>query len=123
MAEVVDVMREEDVPSIARDRGTQLRSGLEALAADYSWIGEVRGMGLMLGMELVKDRETKEAAPGLAVAFMQAAKEEGILLGKAGHKDQVIRMAPSLLVSEVEAADALERVARACAIVDAGLER
>jgi 4-aminobutyrate aminotransferase-like enzyme len=121
MAETLDVMREEDVPSIARERGARLRSGMETLAERYGWIGDVRGLGLMMGVELVKDRDTKEPAPELAMSFMEASKAQGILLGKAGHKDQVIRLAPALLVSEAEVDEALERIGRACATVDAGL--
>jgi 4-aminobutyrate aminotransferase-like enzyme len=121
MAETLDVMREEDVPSIAREQGARLKSGMESLADRYGWIGEVRGLGLMMGVELVKDRDTKEPAPELAIAFMEASKAEGILLGKAGHKDQVIRLAPALLVTESEVDEALDRIGRACARVDAGL--
>jgi len=119
MAEALDVMVEEDVPARAEARGAQLRAGLVALAEEHFWIGDIRGKGLMLAIELVKDRDTKEPDAERTTAFMEAGKAEGLLLGKAGLRDNVIRFGPSLLVSEAEMADALQRVGRACRRVDA----
>ncbi len=120
MAETLDVMREEDVPAKALARGAQLRAGLVALSEEYPWIGDVRGMGLMQAIELVKDRATKEPDAERTGAFMEATKAEGLLLGKAGLRDNVLRFGPSLLVTEAEVEDALQRVRRACARVEAG---
>lgn len=120
MAETLDVMREEDVPANALARGAQLRAGLVALSEEYPWIGDVRGMGLMQAIELVKDRATKEPDAERTGAFMEATKAEGLLLGKAGLLDNVLRFGPSLLVTEAEVEDALQRVRRACARVEAG---
>jgi len=119
MAETLDVMREEDVPAKALARGAQLRAGLVALSEEYPWIGDVRGMGLMQAIELVKDRATKEPDAERTGAFMEATKAEGLLLGKAGLRDNVLRFGPSLLVTEAEVEDALQRVRRACARVEA----
>lgn len=120
MAATLDVMREEDVPGNAEARGAQLRSGLLALAEDYPWIGDVRGKGLMQAIELVEDRTSKEPDAARTTAFMEASKGEGLLLGKAGLRDNVLRFGPSLLVTEAEVEDALERVRRACERVDSG---
>jgi 4-aminobutyrate aminotransferase-like enzyme len=114
MAETLDIMQDEDVPARAVERGRQLRLGLEALHGRYEWIGEVRGMGLMQAMELVKDRRTKEPFAERTSAFMEAAKEEGLLIGKAGLRDNVLRFGPSLLITEREVADCLNRTARVC---------
>lgn len=114
----LDVMAREDVPARAAERGAQLRAGLDALAARYPWIGEVRGMGLMLAMELVEDRRTKQPAPGRAVALLEAAKEERLLIGLGGLHGSVIRIGPSLLITEAEVADGVERLARACERVE-----
>lgn len=119
MAATLDVMVEEDVPRRARARGDQLRAGLDALGATYPWIGEVRGLGLMQGLELVRDPSGKEPAPELAGALLEAARDEGLLIGAGGLKGHVIRLGPSLLISEEEVADALHRLGRACATVDA----
>jgi len=73
----------------------------------------------MQGLELVKDPVTKEPAPELAAALLEAAREEGLLIGVGGLKGHVMRMGPSLLISEQEVADALDRLGRACSTVDA----
>lgn len=110
----LEVMRREDVPLRSRERGDQLRAGLEALADEHAWIGEVRGMGLMQALELVEDRESKKPSPGKAQALLEATKDEGLLVGLGGLEGNVIRLGPSMLVSEAEVAEALDRLARAC---------
>ncbi|MGD2120997.1 MAG: aspartate aminotransferase family protein [Gemmatimonadota bacterium] len=118
MAETLAVMVEEDVPSKAEARGAQLREGLLTLAGEFDWIGQVRGMGLMRAIELVKDRDTKEPDAPRTGALMEATKAEGLLVGKAGLRDNVIRFGPSLLVTEEEVEDCLQRFHRACSQVD-----
>jgi 4-aminobutyrate aminotransferase-like enzyme len=119
MAAALDVMMEEDVPARAVARGAQLRAGLLALAEEFDWIGDVRGMGLMQAIELVKDRETKEPDSVRTGALMEETKAGGLLLGKAGLRDNVIRVGPSLLVTEDEVEDGLQRLHSACRGVDA----
>ncbi len=114
-----DVMVQEDTPARSAVRGEQFRKGLETLQQEHAWIGEVRGMGLMQALELVEDRATKQPSPGKAKALLQAAKEEGILLGVGGLQGNVIRMGPSMLVTEEEVAEGLDRLGRACARVTA----
>jgi len=97
-----------------------LREGLEELGRRHPWIGEVRGMGLMQAMELVEDPGTKEPAPKLAGALLEATREQGLLIGAGGLKGHVIRLGPSLLISEAEVSDALERLGTACASVGEG---
>lgn len=110
LAATLEVMIREDVPGRATARGAQLRQGLDALAADVSWIGEVRGLGLMQALELVEDKETREPSPEKAHALLEAAKDERLLIGRAGVHNNVIRIAPHLLISEAEVADALQRL-------------
>lgn len=117
-AATLDVMVEEDVPARAAERGNQVRSALELLFEEYSWIGEVRGMGLMQALELVKDRKSKEPAPDRAKAVQQAAREEGLLIGLGGLKGHVIWLGPSLLITEEETEEAMNRLARAFARAD-----
>ncbi len=113
----IDVMEREQAPARAAARGGQLRTGLEALAREFPWIGEVRGLGLMQALELVKDPRTKEPAPERVVALMEAARAEGLLIGGAGLRGNVVRMGPSLLISEEEVAEGVARLGRACARV------
>jgi 4-aminobutyrate aminotransferase-like enzyme len=91
---------------------------LGELKAGYDWIGDVRGMGLMQALELVQDRSTKEPAPQRAKALLEAAKDEGLLVGIGGLDGQVIRIGPSLLITEAEVAEGLDRLGRACERVE-----
>ena len=114
-----EVMVREDVPARAAVRGAQLRQGLDTLYQQHHWIGEVRGMGLMQALELVEDRDTKAPSPEKGKQLLEATKEEGILLGLGGLHGNVIRMGPSLLITEDEITEALARLERACTRVSA----
>ena len=116
----LDVMVREDTPGRSALRGKQLREGMEVLAEEYEWIGETRGMGLMQALELVEDRETKKESPEKAKALLEAAKAEGLLVGIGGRKAHVIRLGPSMLITEAEVEEGLERLGRACRRVEEG---
>ena len=119
MCATLEVMVEEDVPSRAEERGRQLREGLLTLQARHPWIGDVRGMGLMQAMEIVRDPVGKEPDSSRAKKLLEATREEGVLLGQGGTHGHVIRVGPSLLVTEGEIAEGLERLGRACRTADA----
>jgi 4-aminobutyrate aminotransferase len=108
----IGVMERENVPRRVEERGRQLREGLEALKEKYPFIGDVRGMGLMQGVELVEDRASKEPSPTKAVRFMEATKRQGILVGKGGLYGNVLRIAPPMLIGKEEIADGLARLER-----------
>ncbi len=116
----MEVMVEEDVPRKAKERGDQLRAGLMELHQRFRWMGDVRGMGLMQAIELVQDPDTKDPSPEKSKALLEAAKEEGLLIGLGGLHGHVIRLGPSLLITEDEIAEGLERLERACHRVEAG---
>ncbi len=78
-------------------------------------IGEVRGMGLMQGMELVKDRQTKEPAPQQTAAVMEAAKDRGLIIGKGGLYGNVLRITPALNVTKDDADKAADIIDQAFA--------
>jgi 4-aminobutyrate aminotransferase-like enzyme len=113
----LDVMQREDTPKRSAERGRQLRQHLLALKDKYPVIGDVRGMGLMQGIELVEDRTTKEPAPKRTTRLLEAAKKHGLLVGKGGLYGNVIRIAPSMLVSAGDIDDAAARLDRAFAEV------
>jgi len=73
----------------------------------------------MQALELVEDPVTKEPAPRLAGMLLNAAKDEGLLIGIGGLHGHVIRLGPSLLISEAETGDVIARLGRACAAVEA----
>ncbi len=112
-----DIMMREDVPKRSAERGAQLRTGLETLQKQHSWIGNVSGMGLMQALELVDDPVRKTASPRKAKALMEATKQQGLLLGIGGLHGQTIRCGPSMLVTEAQIDDALNRLNAACEAV------
>ena len=74
-------------------------------------------MGMMQAMELVEDRTGTTPSQGKAGALLEAAKQEGLLIGTGGLYGHVIRIAPQMLMSEAEIADGLARLERACRVV------
>ncbi len=88
---VIKMIEEEDLRTNARVIGNYLREKLDELKEKYPIIGDVRGMGLMQGIELVKDRETKEPAPQAVLTVFEETKRQGVLIGKGGLYGNVIR--------------------------------
>ncbi len=85
------MIEEEDLKRNAAEVGGYLRQRLEELKEKYPVIGDVRGLGLMQGVELVKDRETKEPAPEAVVKVFEETKRQRVLIGKGGLYGNVIR--------------------------------
>jgi 4-aminobutyrate aminotransferase-like enzyme len=111
----MDVLEREDSRKRSAERGKQLREKLMEFKDKYPVIGDVRGMGLMQGIELVDDRKTKAPSPKRATKLLEMAKKHGLLIGKGGHFGNVIRMAPSMLISRQEIDDAMQRLDKALA--------
>lgn len=109
---VLDVIDDENLQANARRLGARLKSGLQKLAASHRLIGDVRGMGLMLGVELVRDRATKEPAREETLDILEAAREMSVLLGKGGLHGNVLRIKPPMCITEADvdyALDVLDR--------------
>ena len=104
----LDVMAEEDLTENARVQGARLREGLEDLQRRYPMIGDVRGKGLMQGLEFV--RSDKEPAPDLVKKFFEYTKANGLLIGKGGLYGNTVRIAPAMNVKGEQVHDALERM-------------
>jgi len=102
------VVQEENLVENARVRGNQLRAGLDSLALDNPLIGNVRGLGLMQGIEFVTDGGEPNGA--LAGAVQQAAIAENLLLLTCGSAGHVVRVIPALNVSATEIETGLERL-------------
>jgi 4-aminobutyrate aminotransferase-like enzyme len=111
----IEVMEREDTPRRSAERGRQLRQHLESFKEKYPFIGDVRGMGLMQALELVEDRNSREPSPAKTLALMEAAKRHGLLIGKGGLYGNVIRIAPSMLISRAEVDDGCQRLDQALA--------
>ncbi len=97
---VLDIVEEEELVERARDLGTRLRSGLESLRRRFASIGDVRGLGAMLAIELVRDRETREPDPGLTARLLERTREHGVLLLKCGIFGNVVRVLMPLIAQE-----------------------
>ena len=102
----IEVIEEERLLENCDQVGRYLRSKLEELQQKHPLIGDVRGMGLMQGVELVKDRKTKEPAPEETNQVMDRSKENGLLVGKGGLYGNVLRISPPLNVSKAEVDEA-----------------
>lgn len=109
----IEVIEEEKLLDNCDRVGAYLRKKLEALQEKYPLIGDVRGMGLMQGMELVKDRKTKEPAPEATVQLMERCRAHGLLIGKGGLFGNVIRISPPLNISESDVDEAVEAMDKA----------
>ncbi len=94
---VLDVIEEEQLIDNARVVGAYLRGLLEELAASHASIGEVRGRGLMIGVELVVDRETREPDSALARSVVNHLRESGVLVGRSGKADSALKIRPPLV--------------------------
>jgi 4-aminobutyrate aminotransferase/(S)-3-amino-2-methylpropionate transaminase len=104
---VLDVFEEEDLAARAASIGETIRSRMLAWQERWDAIGDVRGLGAMLAIELVADRTTKEPAPDVASAVVEAAAERGLLLLKCGIYSNCIRVLTPLVISDSELDEAL----------------
>jgi 4-aminobutyrate aminotransferase len=103
----IEVIEEEKLLENAHTVGTYLRGKLDALKEKYPVIGDVRGMGLMQALELVKDRETKEPAAEATVQLMERARDNRLLIGKGGLYGNVIRLSPPLNIAKADVDEAI----------------
>ncbi len=104
---VLETIRDEDLVSNARLRGAELTGGLRELMAEHPSIGDVRGPGLMIGVELVADRASRSPDGALADAVAARAAEAGLLVLTCGPAHQVVRWIPPLDVTVPEIEEAL----------------
>ncbi len=104
---VLDVFEEDSLVERAGQLGEVIRTRMLAWQQRWPAIGDVRGLGAMLAVELVHDRETKDPAPELASAVVEAAAERGLLLLKSGIYSNCIRVLVPLVISEAELDEAL----------------
>ncbi len=115
---VLDVIDEDGLQENSRMVGKHLREGLDKLARSHKMIGDVRGMGLMLGVELVRDRSTKEPAKSETLQILEEAREMGMLIGKGGIDGNVIRIKPPMCITSADADFALAVIDRALTAVE-----
>jgi 4-aminobutyrate aminotransferase-like enzyme len=103
----IELIEEEKLLENADLVGKYFRRKLEELQAKYVLIGDVRGMGLMQALELVKDRKTKEPAPEATTQVMERARQNGLLIGKGGLYGNTLRLAPMLNTTKTDVDEAI----------------
>jgi alanine-glyoxylate transaminase / (R)-3-amino-2-methylpropionate-pyruvate transaminase len=100
---VLRVIESEELQKNAFSVGSYLKEGLEKLSEKHSIIGQVRGLGLMLGVELVKDRSTKEPAKAECAEVFERSKDLGLLIGKGGLWGNTLRIKPPMCIHKEDA--------------------
>ena len=110
----LDYLLDNDLQGNAAKLGDRLLSGLRDIAGRYDVVGDVRGKGLMIGVEFVEPG-SKEPSPPAAGGVMEETKARGLLVGKGGLHNNVIRLAPPMTLTEEEAGEALEILGEAVA--------
>jgi alanine-glyoxylate transaminase/(R)-3-amino-2-methylpropionate-pyruvate transaminase len=100
---VLEVIEREGLQANALKIGHHLKTGLQRLAGKHALIGDVRGLGLMLGVELVKDRTTKEPARDECAAVFEKARDLGLLIGKGGLWGNTLRIKPPMCLTSADA--------------------
>jgi len=88
-------------------RGAELRAGLQELQTRHRLIGDIRGRGLLVGVELVSDRQTKQPATRETLRVLEETRERGLLIGKGGMPGNVLRLTPPFCITAEDVATAL----------------
>jgi alanine-glyoxylate transaminase/(R)-3-amino-2-methylpropionate-pyruvate transaminase len=101
----LDLIEKKDIPTHVERVGARLREGLLGLQEKYDCIGEVRGLGLMQAMEIVG--ENKVPAPEIVLQLFEKTKELGLLIGKGGLYNNVIRLTPPMIITESDVDEAI----------------
>jgi alanine-glyoxylate transaminase/(R)-3-amino-2-methylpropionate-pyruvate transaminase len=100
---VLRVIEKEGLQKNSLEIGAQLTEGFHRLAAKHNLIGDIRGKGLMLGVELVKDRATKEPAREECAEVFERCKDLGLLIGKGGLYGNTLRIKPPMCLHKADA--------------------
>ncbi len=106
----IEVLEKCDAPRRVEALGAHFLGGLKKLEEKHDWIGDVRGIGLMQAIELVKDRESRDPSPEAAVRLFEETKKRRLLIGKGGLFGNVIRITPPLTVTKEEIDEALGKL-------------
>ena len=110
---VLAVLRDEALQENAKSVGAALIEGLRGLKDRHEAIGDVRGKGLMLAIEMVSDREAKTPDPGVTAEVFEACREQGIILSKSGPTQSCLRMVPPLCLTMDDVGQVLDGLDRA----------
>ena len=109
---VIEFIEEQNLLSNSADTGAHLRARLDEMKEKHTMVGDVRGMGLMQAIELVEDRRSKAPAAAATGQILEAAREEGILMGKGGLYGNVLRITPPLNIGKTDVDEFARRLDR-----------
>tara|TARA_B100000959_G_scaffold286597_1_gene366001 strand:- start:1778 stop:3034 length:1257 start_codon:yes stop_codon:yes gene_type:complete len=107
---VLDVIEREGLLNKAKQLGDYFTRGLKQLQTTHTAIGDVRGRGLFLGIDVVRDRDTLDPAPDLAHTIVDGMREMGVLLSTDGPLNNVIKIKPPMVLSEEDIDDSLAKL-------------
>ena len=113
---VIEIIQDNNYLSKASQMGSQLKTQLDEMKAKHKIVGDVRGQGMMIGVELVRDQDSKEPATQEMLKVMEICREEGLLIGKGGFDGNVVRIQPPLELTG-------EQIDEACIILDKALSK
>jgi 4-aminobutyrate aminotransferase-like enzyme len=108
-AKLIELL-ENGVLENTRKMGDYLRKGLEKMQGEFPEIGDIRQVGLHIGIELVHDRETKDPALDEGTKLWNEAIQQGLILGKAGFRKNILKVKPPLIVTQKECDEILEKL-------------
>jgi len=103
----IDYMVDNDLPARARHAGARFVAGLEELASRHDLLGDIRGRGLFIGVELVLDRDTRAPASDQTLAVIDECRDNKLIVGKSGPYGSVVRIGPPLTISDDQVDTAL----------------
>jgi 4-aminobutyrate aminotransferase-like enzyme len=109
----IEYIEENNLLENAAIQGAKLRQQLEEFQAEFDFIGDVRGMGLMQALEIVESKSSKTPDAQRAAKLMSVAREHGLLIGKGGLYNNTIRISPHLNVSDADIQSGYEKLAKA----------
>ena len=114
---VIEIIQREKLHENALRIGQLMKSRLLQIMETSPYVGDVRGVGLVMGVELVKDKRSREPAPDLTRKLIDVAAQNGLLIGSVGIFGNVIRVAPPLVISEAEAHESLDIFEKSLALL------
>lgn len=114
----IEIMLKENLPQKVNEKGKYVMKRLEEMKEKHKIIGDVRGKGLMIGVEIVEDQETKKPSVEKAKKIRELARKKGILIGKGGVVGSVIRIQPPLVISKEQLDKALNILEETIASVE-----
>jgi len=107
---VLEVIEEQYLQTKALDTGKHILDGLQTLAANNHLIGDIRGSGLFIGIDLVRDRDSREPATAETKRAVNLLREKGVLIGSTGQYDNILKIRPPMVFSKEHADLLLEKL-------------